>query len=133
MQRRIFVAGAIAGAVGAAGLPRAAEADTPDPWTNVLFSADATGHWGGMERLHVPEVDVADGTLTVHTPHPMSQGHYIVSHTVVLDGGRFLDRRTFAWTDQPLSTHTLPPGYKGRVIVTSTCNQHDWWVKELSV
>jgi superoxide reductase len=92
-----------------------------------------TGHWAGVESLHVPIVTVADGVMTIKTPHPMSAPHYIVSHTVVLAGGQFLDRKTFAYTDQPVSTHTLPAGYKGKVMVTSTCNLHDFWVKTVSV
>jgi superoxide reductase len=86
-----------------------------------------------VEALHVPVLTLASSTLTVKTPHPMSAPHYIVSHTVVLAGGQFLDRKTFTYTDQPVSTHTLPAGYKGKVIVTSTCNLHDFWVKTITV
>lgn len=68
----------------------------------------------------MPDVSVSSGVLTVTTPHPMSEVHYIVSHTVVLKGGVFLDRKTFTYTDQPVSTHTLPAGYKGEVLITST-------------
>jgi superoxide reductase len=63
----------------------------------------------------------------------MSQPHYIVSHSVVLAGGKFLDRKTFTWTDQPVSVHTLPAGYSGLVTITSTCNLHDFWVKQITV
>lgn len=73
------------------------------------------------------------GRLHIHTPHPMSEAHYIVSHTVVLKDGKFLDRKTFNWKDKPASVHTLPEGYKGLVRVTSTCNLHDFWVKEIHV
>jgi superoxide reductase len=51
----------------------------------------------------------------------------------VLKDGKFLDRKTFNWKDKPASVHTLPEGYKGLVKVTSTCNLHDFWVKEISV
>jgi superoxide reductase len=132
MQRRQLAARALAGAAIAAALPIAARA-MPEQNENVVFSAADPGHWTGVEALHVPDVTVDGSTLTVKTPHPMSQPHYIVSHTVVLEGGKFLDRKTFAYTDQPVSTHTLPAGYKGLVTVTSTCNLHDFWVKRITV
>jgi superoxide reductase len=81
----------------------------------------------------VPDTSVTGGVLTVTTPHPMSAPHFIVSHTVVLADGKFLDRKTFTYTDTPTSTHTLPAGYKGPVTITSTCNLHDFWVKRITV
>jgi superoxide reductase len=63
----------------------------------------------------------------------MSEPHFIVSHTVVLANGAFLDRKTFTWKDKPVSTHMLPAGYTGPVTVTSTCNLHDFWVKTITV
>jgi superoxide reductase len=129
MQRRHL---ALAGAAIAAALPLAAKAAASHE-ENVIFTAEDPGHWAGVEALHVPVTTVSASTLTVKTPHPMSQPHYIVSHTVVLAGGQFLDRKTFTWTDEPLSTHTLPAGYKGVVTITSTCNLHDFWVKHITV
>jgi superoxide reductase len=129
MQRRHL---ALASAAIAAALPLAAKAESSHS-KNVIFTAEDPGHWAGVEALHVPDVTVAGSTLTIKTPHPMSQPHYIVSHTVVLAGGQFLDRKTFTWTDQPVSTHTLPAGYKGPVTITSTCNLHDFWVKRITV
>jgi superoxide reductase len=132
MQRRQLAARTLAGAAIAASLPLAARAAS-DKAKNVVFTAADPGHWAGVEALHVPDITVSGSTLTIKTPHPMSQPHYIVSHTVVLEGGKFLDRKTFTYTDQPVSVHTLPDGYKGRVIVTSTCNLHDFWVKTITV
>lgn len=143
MQRRHLATSALATA--AATLPFAAHAQSSmsqspmsaghatDMELNVVFTAANPGHWTGVESLHVPDVTVSGGQLTVHTPHPMSEPHYIVSHTVVLEGGRFLDRKTFTWKDQPTSTHTLPSGYRGEVTVTSTCNLHDFWMKTITV
>jgi len=131
MQRRILATGAIAGAAIASVLPAAATAARREE--NVVFTAEDPGHWAQVEKLHVPETMVSGSTLTVKTPHPMSEPHFIVSHTVVLAGGKFLDRKTFTWTDEPVSTHTLPDGYKGKVIITSTCNLHDFWVKTITV
>jgi superoxide reductase len=133
MQRRNFSARALAGAALVTALPMAAKAESPARWQNVTFSKADPGHWAGVETLHVPVLSLAGQTLTVHTPHPMTQPHYIVSHTVVLAGGVFLDRKTFTPSDQPLSTHKLPAGYKGEVIVTSTCNLHDFWLEKLYV
>ena len=133
MDRRIFMSSAVAGLAAATSLAEPAQAMAMQEWTNVVFSADDPGHWGGqLAALHVPQVEVKDGMVSVTTPHPMTQNHYIVSHTVVLEGGRFLDRKTFSWNDKPVSTHALPAGYKGRITVTSTCNLHDWWVQEIT-
>jgi superoxide reductase len=131
MQRRHLAGRAIAGAAIAAALPLTARAATTNE--NVVFTAANPGHWAGVESLHVPVLTVAGGTLTVKTPHPMTAPHFIVSHTVVLAGGKFLDRKTFVYTDAPVSTHTLPAGYKGKVTVTSTCNLHDFWVETIMV
>lgn len=133
MQRRSFVTTALAGAAAAVTLPRIAQADQNNDWTNVVFTESDPGHWKDVEKLHVPVVKIDGRKMTVTTPHPMSEAHYIVSHTVVLEGGKFLDRKTFNWKDKPTSEHTLPEGYKGRVTVTSTCNLHDWWVKSITV
>ncbi len=136
MQRRHFVRNALAGAVSAAAVasvPGTAQAASDMGLTNIVFTEDDPGHFAKVAKLHVPEVHVEGGMLKVHTPHPMSEAHYIVSHTVVLEGGKFLSRTTFNWKDKPTSEHKLPEGYKGKVMVTSTCNLHDWWLKEVSV
>lgn len=134
MQRRDLAKTALAGAVAAVVLPVAQQADAAmDEYENVIFTEEDPGHWKAVEKLHVPIVTVDGGKLTARTPHPMSEPHYIVSHTVVLGDGTFVDRKTFTWKDQPVSEHTLPAGYKGKVTVTSTCNLHDWWVKVVTV
>ena len=134
MQRREFGKSAILGVVAAAAVPVASKAGGADPYENVVFTEADRGHWSPqIEKLHIPDTTVAGGKLTVKTPHPMSEAHYIVSHTVVLGDGTFLSRKTFAYTDQPVSEHTLPTGYTGKLTVTSTCNQHDWWAKSISV
>ena len=130
MERRTFLNAALASGAGIALVSRTANAADKSVGDNVIFTEAAPGHWKGKEKLHVPLIAIKGDTITVTTPHPMSEAHYIVSHTVVLDDGRFLDRKTFTWKDTPVSEHTLPAGYKGKVIVTSTCNQHDWWLNE---
>jgi len=131
MQRRNIAKSALAGAAFAV-LPVVAKADM-DPNANVVFTKEDPGHWAGVSELHVPVVTVSGSTMTIKTPHPMSKPHYIVSHTVVLSDGKFLDRKTFTYKDQPVSVHTLPAGYTGPVIITSTCNLHDFWVKTVSI
>jgi len=133
MNRRHAATSALTAAAASLILPAAARAQSMHHEKNVVFTADDPGHWAGVEALHIPVTTVADGVLTVKTPHPMTAPHFIVSHTVVLAGGKFLDRKTFTYTDQPISTHTLPAGYTGKVIVTSTCNLHDFWVKTITV
>jgi superoxide reductase len=134
LARRDFAKTALLGAAAAAALPAAAaHAAPPSTADNLIFTKDDPGHWAGKEALHVPVATVAGGVLTVKTPHPMSEAHFIVSHSVVLDGGQYLGRAVFTPKDQPVSTHTLPAGYKGKVTVTSTCNLHDFWVSSLTV
>jgi len=132
MKRRNIGMTVLSGAAVAAVLPAAAQAAVGREH-NVIFTAADPGHWAQLESLHVPVTSVTNGVLTVKTPHPMSAPHFIVSHSVVLAGGKFLDRKTFAWTDQPVSEHTLPAGYSGLVTITSTCNLHDFWVKQITV
>ena len=131
MHRRNLAKHALTGAAIASALPFAAQAAPRAE--NIVFTAADPGHWANVAALHVPVTSVSGNALHVHTPHPMSQAHYIVSHTVVLENGVFLDRKTFTYTDQPVSTHMLPAGYKGPVTVTSTCNLHDFWTKQLMV
>ena len=134
LRRRDFAKTALFGAAAAAaGLPAAAQAATTGAEENGVFTKDDPGHWAGKEATHVPVATVEGGMLTVKTPHPMSEAHFIVSHSVVLDGGKYLGRAVFTPKDQPTSTHMLPAGYKGKVTVTSTCNLHDFWVTSLTV
>jgi superoxide reductase len=131
--RRRDIAKSILLGVAATAVPAAAHAAENGSYQNVIFTKDNPGHWAGKEGGHVPVATVLGDTLTVKTPHPMSDAHFIVSHTVVLDGGKYLDRATFTSKDQPVSTHTLPAGYKGGIIVTSACNLHDLWAATIAV
>ncbi len=133
LRRRDFAMAAVFGAAAAAALPAAASAAEAGSEDNLIFTHDKPGHWAGKEATHTPTATVAGSTLTVTTPHPMSEAHFIVSHSVVLDNGVYLGRQNFTPKDMPVSTHTLPAGYKGKVILTSTCNLHDFWVATISV
>ena len=133
MQRRELAELGFLGLVMAVAMPTAGKAAANDPYKNVVFTEGDLGHWADVEKLHIPETTIANGKLTIKTPHPMSEAHYIVSHTVVLADGTFVSRKTFSYKDQPVSEHMLPAGYTGKVTVTSTCNRHDWWAKSISV
>jgi superoxide reductase len=130
-SRRDLARLALTGAALAA-LPSAANA-AADPNQNIIFTKDDPAHWAGKEATHVPQVTASGSMLMVKTPHPMTDAHFIVSHTVVLDGGRYLDRKVFTPKDQPESMFTLPAGYKGKVMITSTCNLHDLWMTTITV
>ena len=133
LRRRDFAKTALFGVAAAAALPVAAQAAGADGSENLIFTHDDPGHWAGKEATHTPMTTVSGGTLTVVTPHPMSEAHFIVSHSVVLEGGKYLGRTVFTPASKPESTYTLPAGYKGKVTVTSTCNLHDFWVATLTV
>jgi superoxide reductase len=132
-QKRRNLAKSVAAGVAAAVLPASAKADPADTDKNIVFSEDNLGHWKGVEALHVPIVTVSGDTLTIKTPHPVNEVHFIASHTVVLEDGTFLSRRSFSPDEDPVSEHKLPAVYRGRVTVTSTCNVHDFWVKRITV
>jgi superoxide reductase len=128
----------LAAFTAAIGRAQPAAADGPrqgpvGPQENILFSETDYGHWGDWVSLHVPQVKLDGGVLTVTTPHPQSDEHYIVSHSVVLAGGAFLNRTTFTASQAPLSRVPLPAGYAGPLTVVSTCNRHDAWVKTIVV
>jgi len=68
--------------------------------------------------------------LLAVTNHPMSNEHFIVRHTLVLENGSYIGSKTFTPTDKPQSEYELPAGYKGKFYVTSFCNLHDFWLAE---
>src|SRR5471030_2330642 len=95
LRRRDFAKTALAGMALAAGLPAAARAQGADPNANVIFTGTDPAHWAGKEATHVPVMTVTGSTLNVKTPHPMTDAHFIVSHSVVLAGGKYLSRAVF--------------------------------------
>jgi superoxide reductase len=131
LHRRDLAKTVLLGAAAAA-IPAAARA-AGNPNENIIFTKADPAHWAGKEGTHVPTLTVSGSTLTVTTPHPMSAEHFIVSHSVVLDGNKYLSRANFTPTDKPTSTHTLPAGYKGGITVTSACNLHDLWANTITV
>src|SRR6516162_9142101 len=105
MQRRDFAKSTIVGLAVAAAVPAAAAAAGDNLNENVVFTEADPGHWEKLVALHIPQTTAAGGKLTVKTPHPQSETHYIVSHTVVLGDGTFVSRKTFSYKDEPISEH----------------------------
>ena len=105
---------------------------------NIVFSAADEGVWQGKAGSHVPEVRVerAGGKLVVRveTQHGMSEGHYIVRHTVVGECGKVFGAKTFQWKDEPVSEYEikLPENCK-HLFVTSFCSLHDLWIARVKV
>ncbi len=102
-------------------------------YKNIIFTKDSPGKWAGKEGIHAPQVTVAGEKVTLFTNHPMSEGHFIVRHTLVLEDGTFVGAMTFTADDKPESTYDLPAGYKGRICATSFCNLHDFWLTDTAV
>lgn len=102
-------------------------AATPPKYTNIIFTKDNPGRWAGKEGIHVPQVTITGNRVKVVTKHPMSNEHFIVRHTLVLENGTYVGSKTFTPADKPESTYELPAGYKGKFYATSFCNLHDFW------
>lgn len=133
MNRRTFLAGSAA-ATFIATLGTNAQADSSAlPATNLIYTKENPGKWDAKKGTHVPQVEVAGGKVTITTPHPMSEEHFIVRHTLLLADGTVVGAKTFTPKDMPVSEYELPAGYQGKVFATSFCNQHDFWLAEASV
>lgn len=100
----------------------------------VIFTANEQGRWEGKAESHVPIVKVEGRKITLVTAHGMSEEHYIVRHTLVDSNGKLLGSKTFYPTDKVArSFYVLPAGFHGKLIATSFCNKHDFWLKEFNV
>ena len=82
---------------------------------------------------HAPVVTVVGSKVTVETRHGMSEAHFIIRHTLVLADGTVVGGKPFTAKDKPVSTYTLPPGYKGTLYATSFCNLHDFWLTKVTI
>jgi len=102
-------------------------------YAGIIYSKDNPGKWAKKVGSHAPLITIAGGKVTVETRHGMSEAHFIVRHTLVLADGTVVGAKTFTATDKPVSTYTLPAGYKGQVYATSFCNRHDFWLTEVTV
>jgi superoxide reductase len=102
-------------------------------FTNIIYTKDNPGKWADKVGSHAPQVTVTGLTVAVVTKHPMSNEHFIVKHTLVLENGTYVGATVFTPTDKPESSYELPAGFKGKFYVTSFCNLHDFWLTETTV
>jgi superoxide reductase len=134
IARRTFLKTSVATAfILALGKGRSAQAAAGSKYAGVVYTKDNAGKWAKKVGSHAPVVTVKGNTVTVETKHGMSEDHYIVRHTLVLADGTVVDGKTFTHTDKPVSTYTLPKGYKGTFVATSFCNKHDFWLTEHTI
>ncbi len=132
ITRRMFLGGSLA-AVSTAALAGVKTAQSSmQPFSGVIYTKENPGKWEGKAASHAPQISVEGRKVTVTTPHPMSQGHYIVRHTLVLKDGSVVGEQTFfpVKDTKAVSTFELPEGYKSTFYATSFCNLHDLWVAE---
>ncbi|OBQ51497.1 desulfoferrodoxin family protein [Halodesulfovibrio spirochaetisodalis] len=129
--RRQFLAGAamLAGVSVIKTVPAYAWDFTMDK--GIVYTEDQTGMWKGKQKLHVPIIDTKDLDVVITTPHPMSEEHYIVRHTIVAEDGEVVHSKTFNWKEDPVSKAVLKK--KGKYVATSFCNLHDLWIKEFTL
>jgi superoxide reductase len=100
----------------------------------LIYTKEATGRWAGKEGAHAPKVTVEGRNVGVVTPHPMTQKHFIVKHTLVTAKGLFIGEKTFENTDPVAeSSYKLPEGFRGTLWVTSFCNLHDLCLTEFKI
>jgi len=100
----------------------------------LIYTKDAPGRWAGKEGAHAPKVTVEGRNIKVVTPHPMTQKHFIVKHTLITPEGKVIGEKTFANTDPAAeSSYELPEGFRGTLWATSFCNLHDLWLTEFTV
>ena len=101
--RREFLKGSLVFA-GAAivGSPVPVQAASTFP-VALIYTKQAPGRWAGKEGAHAPKVTGEGRNVKVVTPHPMTQKHFIVKHTLVNAEGKFIGEKTFENTD-PLAS-----------------------------
>lgn len=112
-----------------------AEAQSPAFPSNVIYTESDSGIWSKKAATHLPQVEMEGDEAVIRTFHPMTKEHYIVRHTLVDMDGNVIGGKTFANTDKKaISRIKVPAGSKGKKFyATSFCNEHDFWVKEITL
>lgn len=102
------------------------------PFSGIIYTKSNPGKWSEKVGSHIPQISIDGRKATITTPHPMSEGHYIVRHTLVLEDGTVVGAKTFYAPKETkaVSTFELPTEYKSKFYATSFCNLHDLWVTE---
>ena len=132
--RREFLKGSLVVAGAAiAGSGVAAQAASAFA-VGLVYTKEAPGRWAGKEGAHAPQATAEGKNVTVVTPHPMTQKHFIVKQTLLTPEGKIIGEKTFENTDAAAkSSYALPEGFKGTLWATSFCNLHDLWLTEFTV
>ncbi len=132
--RREFLKGSLV-AAGAAmvGSPVQVRGASTLP-AGLIYTKEGPGRWAGKQGAHVPRVTVEGRNVKLVTPHPMTEKHFIVKHTLLTPEGKLLGERTFASTDSAAeSSYELPEGFKGTLWATSFGNLHALWLTAFTV
>ena len=132
ITRRMFLGGSFA-AVSAVAITKVRTTHaTLQSFSGVIYTKETPGKWKEKAGSHVPLISINGSNVTITTPHPMSQEHYIVRHTLVLKDGSVIGEQTFfpVKDTKAVSTFQLPEGYKSSFYATSFCNLHDFWLTE---
>jgi len=95
----------------------------------IYYSKEEQGRWKGKAGSHAPVITVEGKKVTVETKHGMSEGHYIVKHTLLNAEGEVLGEMVFTPKDKAISTYELKK-VPTSLVATSFCNLHDLWVSE---
>jgi superoxide reductase len=130
--RREFLGGSfLAVSAMALGVLKTASASS-QPFSGIIYTKSNPGKWSKKIGSHAPLISIVGSRVTVTTAHPMSQEHYIVRHTLVLEDGTVVGAKTFypLQDTKAVSTFELPAGYKSKFYATSFCNLHDLWITE---
>jgi len=99
----------------------------------IIYTKENPGKWAGKEGSHLPQVTVEGKTATITTKHSMSNAHFIVRYTLVMEDGTVIGEQTFSPKDEPTSSFELPEGHSSKLYATSFCNKHDLWVAEFNI
>ena len=134
-SRRSFLKTSLLVAAGTAiGSSPAAFAGSISRVPGIIYSSKDPGKWTSKVEGHEPKIDIKGKTITITTNHVMTEGHYIVRHTLVSENGKVLGEKTFYPTDkEAVSAFTLPSSHSSRLYATSFCNLHDLWLTEFTL
>ncbi len=135
-DRREFIKGSLVTVAAlAVSSPHIASASATGMPNGIIYTAENPGKWAKKVGSHQPQIAVNGQNITVTTKHAMSEMHYIVRHTLVLENGETLGSKTFKAekAKEAVSMYELPGGYKGKIYATSFCNLHDFWLNSAVV
>ena len=96
----------------------------------ILYSSKNQGRWQGKDSSHAPIISVNKNTVTVETHHGMTESHYIVKHTLLLDSGEVIGETVFSPKDERATSIFELKEVPKNLTATSFCNLHDMWISE---